>query len=221
VLVGNSTGDTTGDTGGGFIPVDRSYADINSFLQDKPEASSAIDSLHQQNWTDEMILQGIEQNGGLGFSTVGGDTNQAASNSSPLDVAKTYLGMNAGDPKQARTLSAFFKKAGGVTLDPSTTAWCAAFANSVLGAAGIKGTGSAMAQSFLKFGSAVSKPTKGDIVVFERGARGSGLGHVGFIVGVNANGSLQVLGGNQSNRTSIETFKTDRVLGYRRINGIS
>jgi uncharacterized protein (TIGR02594 family) len=144
----------------------------------------------------------------------------APSNSSPLEVAKSYLGMDAGSPKQAKTLSAFFKKAGGVDLDPATTAWCAAFANSVLGAAGIKGTGSTMAQSFLKLGTAVKKPTKGDIVVFERGAKGSGLGHVGFVVGINKNGTLQVLGGNQSNKTSIETFKTDRVLGYRRINSV-
>jgi len=156
------------------------------------------------------------------FSNVGGDTKKAAGtvtpmSGSPLDIAKTYLGMNAGNPKQAHTLAAFFKKAGGINIDPATTAWCAAFANSVLGAAGIKGTGSAMAQSFLKFGTAVNTPTKGDIVVFERGAKGSGLGHVGFVVGVNKNGTLQVLGGNQSNKTSVETFKTSRVLGYRRI----
>lgn len=78
-----------------------------------------------------------------------------------------------------------------------------------------------MARSFLNFGTAVDKPTKGDIVVFERGAKGSGLGHVGFVVGINENGTLQVLGGNQSGKTSIETFKTGKVLGYRRINGIS
>ena len=138
-------------------------------------------------------------------------------NGSPLEIAESYLGMNAGDPKQAQTLSAFFKKAGGVDIDPATTAWCAAFLNSVLGASGIKGTGSLMAQSFLRFGTAVKAPTKGDIVVFERGEKGSGQGHVGIITAINKNGSLQVLGGNQSNRTSIETFKTSRVLGYRRI----
>jgi uncharacterized protein (TIGR02594 family) len=139
-------------------------------------------------------------------------------NGSPLEIAKSYIGLNASNPKQAKTLSAFFKKAGGLDVDPATTAWCAAFANSVLGASGIKGTGSLMAQSFLKFGTPVEKPAKGDIVVFERGKRGSGLGHVGFVVGVNENGTLKVLGGNQNNSTSIQTFKTDRVLGYRRIN---
>lgn len=218
------------ETSGGFIPINKSYSSINSLLQENPTAQSAISSLKQQGWTDDMILQATEQNGGLGFNTVGGDTNQAASSvtglsvsqsGSPLEIAKSYLGLNAKDPKQAKTLSAFFKKAGGMNLDPSTTAWCAAFANSVLGAAGIKGTGSAMAQSFLKFGTPVNRPTKGDIVVFERGNAGSGLGHVGFIVGINSNGTLQVLGGNQSGKTSIETFKTNRVLGYRRISGLS
>ena len=75
-----------------------------------------------------------------------------------------------------------------------------------------------MAQSFLKFGTSVSKPSKGDIVVFERGASGSGLGHVGIVAGVNQDGSLQVLGGNQNGSVNIQTFKTNRVLGYRRID---
>lgn len=166
----------------------------------------------------QTYIDNFLQESGVNLTNVGGDTKKAASSGSPLEIANSYLGLNAGNSKQAQTLSAFFKKAGGINIDPATTAWCAAFANSVLGAAGIKGTGSTMAQSFLKFGTPINKPTKGDIVVFERGARGSGLGHVGFVTGINSNGTIQVLGGNQSNRTSIETFKTDRVLGYRRIN---
>ena len=162
--------------------------------------------------------QYIIDNGGDPDDPAFSNDLSTSQNGSPLEIAVDYVGLDASDPKQAKTLSAFFKKAGGVDIDPATTAWCAAFANSVLGAAGVTGTGSLMAQSFLKFGTTVSKPTTGDIVVFERGANGSGLGHVGFIVGVNDNGSLQVLGGNQDGSTNIQTFKTDRVLGYRRID---
>jgi uncharacterized protein (TIGR02594 family) len=176
-------------------------------------------------WTSgvEDYAKEVYKDGPKAVSTTSGaKTNTSAkavvTSGSPLEVAESYLGLNAGNPEHAKTLSAFFKKAGGLDVDPATTAWCAAFLNSVLGASGIKGTGSLLAQSFLKFGTTVSKPTKGDIVVFERGPRGGWQGHVGIIAGVNENGTLQVLGGNQSGSTSIQTFKTDRVLGYRRIN---
>lgn len=210
-----------GDTGSG---TENGGVDLKSYVQ------SAIDAGYSaQDIYDDLVKNGdytppadmsidpsaVVNNILNGTFTKDLSTSQ---NGSPLSIAKQYLGMNAGDPKQARTLSAFFKKAGGLNVDPSTTAWCAAFLNSVLGQAGIKGTGSLAAQSFLNFGKPVDRPTKGDIVVFERGNRGSGLGHVGIVVGINSNGTLQVLGGNQSNSASIETFKTDRVLGYRRID---
>lgn len=206
-------------TGGGFIPVDQSFDSVDSLirgLEEKyPAVSDVVSRLRQKGWSDQSILEATELNGGLGAFSNDLSTSQ---NGSPLEIAQSYLGMNASDPKQAQTLAAFFETAGGFDIDPSTTAWCAAFMNSVLAASGIEGTGSLMAQSFLDFGTPVRTPSKGDIVVFERGASGSGKGHVGLVAGINSNGTLQVLGGNQSNSTSIETFKTDRVLGYRRIN---
>jgi hypothetical protein len=65
----------------------------------------------------------------------------------------------------------------------------------------------------------------GDVVVFERGPKGGWQGHVGIVTAINTDGSLEVLGGNQSDSLSgergvsvnVKTFKTDTVLGYRRI----
>jgi len=152
--------------------------------------------------------------------------NASRGGGSTLEIAKAYLGYDERNPKQAQALSAFFKKAGGIDLDPATTAWCAAFLNGVLGEAGIKGTGKATAQSFLQIGTKVTTPSAGDIVVFERGPKGGWQGHVGIVVAVNKDGTLEVLGGNQSSDDSgdrgvtvnVKTFSTDRVLGYRRVN---
>lgn len=54
------------------------------------------------------------------------------------------------------------------------------------------------------------RPAYGCIVTFTR----AGGGHVGFVVGKNAQGNIMVLGGNQSNMVSIAPFANDRVTGY-------
>src|SRR4051794_6692505 len=88
-------------------------------------------------------------------------------------------------------------------MNPADQAWCAAFVNSSLQQEGIKGTGSAVATSFLNYGSAV-KPgdvQKGDILVQSRG-RGPNEtgGHVGFATG-NVDpktGKIEMFSGNTS-----------------------
>lgn len=150
-------------------------------------------------------------------------TNAAGAGGSPLEIATAFLGADERDPESVRVLSAFFKESGGVDANPATTAWCAAFVNAVLGRAGLGGTGALNAQSFLNYGTAVDQPQIGDIVVFERGPKGGWQGHVGIVAGFEGD-RLQVLGGNQSTSESagrgvtvnINSFDTDRVLGYRR-----
>jgi uncharacterized protein (TIGR02594 family) len=157
-------------------------------------------------------------------ASINAATTTASKGGSPLEIAQAFLGHDERNPEQAKALAAFFKEAGGVNADPATTAWCAAFVNAVLGRAGMGGTGKLNAQSFLNYGTPVDEPQVGDIVVFERGKKGSWQGHVGLVAGVGDDGKLQVLGGNQSTQesrgrgvtVSINSFGTDRVLGYRR-----
>lgn len=130
------------------------------------------------------------------------------------DLAKTFLGFD--EDRHANVLGNFFKSSMGVKINPSKTAWCAAFANSVLEAHGIKGTGSLMARSFLKWGTESTQPKKGDIVVFSRNGRHSAYGHVGFFEGYDSNGDIRVLGGNQGDQVSIKTYSRSRLLGIRR-----
>lgn len=56
----------------------------------------------------------------------------------------------------------------------------------------------------------LDKPAYGCIVTFTR----AGGGHVGFVVGVDRQGNIMVLGGNQSNAVSIVPFAPSRVTGY-------
>ncbi len=82
VLYYNSAGQTdasptTGESS--FVGVNRSFATVASLVADMPEVSSAVESLRKSGWTDDEILQAVEQNGGIGgFSDVGADTKQGA-----------------------------------------------------------------------------------------------------------------------------------------------
>jgi uncharacterized protein (TIGR02594 family) len=131
----------------------------------------------------------------------------------PYDFAATMIGR--GEVPDNAALRDYLTT-GGANLDPATTAWCAAFVNSSLGQAGLKGTGSNMARSFLEWGQPVDQPQKGDIAVFSRGDPNGPFGHVGFFDSFNPDGSIKVLGGNQSDAVSLATYGKNRLLGFRR-----
>jgi len=52
-------------------------------------------------------------------------------------------------------------------------------------------------------------------VVLWRGSPSGTKGHVGFYLESAGRGKFTMLGGNQGDRVSNETFPTSRVLGYR------
>lgn len=135
------------------------------------------------------------------------------SGKSPFEVASSLIGK--GEVPDRSTLMEFFKN-GGQNLDPATTAWCAAFVNSSLGAAGMQGTGKLNARSFLDWGTPVDTPQRGDVAVFSRGDPNGWQGHVGFFDSTNPDGTINVLGGNQGNGVSVAPYSADRLLGYRR-----
>jgi len=130
-----------------------------------------------------------------------------------MALAASNIGLT--EQGQARALQEYMAN-GGVNLDPQTTAWCAAYVNATLAQAGIAGTGSNMARSFLQWGQAVTVPQKGDLVVLSRGDPNGPQGHVGFFDGFNEDGSVRILGGNQSDSVSVSSYPAQQVLGYRR-----
>ncbi len=74
-------------------------------------------------------------------------------------------------------------------------AWCALFVNACLEKAGIAGTHSLAAASFVTWGTGLAAPHLGAILTFTR----PGGNHVGFYLGESTTHYL-VRGGNQSNR---------------------
>lgn len=100
------------------------------------------------------------------------------------------------------------------------TPWCAGFVGAMLEDCGIKSTRSGMARSYEKWGQPC-KAVPGAIVVFWRGSRTSGSGHVGFVTGRDQYGNLMVLGGNQGDAVNIKPFSPSRVVGYRWPSGFA
>lgn len=129
-----------------------------------------------------------------------------------IDIAKSLIGITEiKGSKHNPEIVQFWKdiKRGGIKDDE--TPWCAAFVGACLERAGIQSSRFESAKSYLNWGEKLDKPAYGCVVVFTR----VGGGHVGFVVGEDAKGYLQVLGGNQSDQVNIRSFPKDRVSGYR------
>ena len=84
--------------------------------------------------------------------------------------------------------------------------WCSAFVNWCITKAGLKGTNSAAASSWLRWGQKLDQPRLGCIVVFNH--------HVGFYAGA-AGSQFVLIGGNQSNAVKPENRHLSEVLAYR------
>lgn len=130
-----------------------------------------------------------------------------------FDLAAQQIGLNETDQKAALTE---YLQNGGQNLDPATTAWCAAFVDATLQQSGQSGTGKLNARSYLNWGNPVDTPRRGDIAVFSRGDPNGWQGHVGFYDGTNPDGSIRVLGGNQSDSVNVANYSAKSLLGYRR-----
>jgi uncharacterized protein (TIGR02594 family) len=91
-------------------------------------------------------------------------------------------------------------------------AWCAAFVCWCLEKSGIRSNRNAWAQSFASFGKRLDSPVVGCIVVFRWSASS---GHVGFFMGKNPDGTIKVLGGNQSDEVRYSNYATGQVIAYR------
>lgn len=153
-----------------------------------------------------------------GIGTQTSNSQLPKSETSILNNAMQYYGYDERNPQQSQALSAFFHKSAGFDIDPAKTAWCAAFVNSVLGTSGYKGDNSLAANDFNNYGTSVSAQNvqPGDIAVFNH--------HVAFVESVNNDGTVTVLGGNQSEPGSgargvtvnIHKRKLSEVTSFRR-----
>jgi len=133
-----------------------------------------------------------------------------------VDLAMTQLGLN--ENKDRRDIQQYLRT-GGAGMDPARVAWCAAFVGSSLQQAGIKGTGSMVANSYLNWGNAATGGIqKGDVLVRPQG-RGPGQtgGHVGMATGRidPKTGKIQMISGNTSNQVGLTWENPNRIVARR------
>ncbi|HMP04174.1 MAG TPA: TIGR02594 family protein [Gemmatales bacterium] len=108
------------------------------------------------------------------------------------------------------------------TLKATTdeTAWCASFVNWVLKQAGVPGTNSAAAASWLNWGVESQARVGAIVVIYNAAAANSSLStsgnHVGFLI-EETPAHYSILGGNQSDQVKISNFSKSkwRLKGYR------
>ncbi len=126
-----------------------------------------------------------------------------------LAEARRHLGVaEVPGPKHSPVIQSWLHKLRAWWNDDETP-WCGVFVAACMDTVGIPLPKYWMrAKAWAEWGSRLSAPIPGCIVVFER----QGGGHVGFVVGRTAKGHLMVLGGNQGNRVSIAPFDRARAV---------
>lgn len=135
----------------------------------------------------------------------------------PFEIAKGELGQQEIAGKNHNPRIVEYHKETSLKASDDETPWCAAFVNWCMKKAGVKGTNSAMARSFLSWGKITDTPRAGDIVILKRGTSAV-TGHVGFVYETPSklNPFVKVLGGNQNNQVCVAKYLRANVLGYRK-----
>lgn len=129
-----------------------------------------------------------------------------------LTLARNFIGLHEIKGGQhAPEILQMWKDIKRSGIKDDETAWCAAFAGAMLERCQIISSRFESAKSYLNWGTRLTVPVIGCIVVFTR----DGGGHVGFVTGVDTAGNLLVLGGNQGDQVCIRAFPTTRVSAYR------
>lgn len=130
------------------------------------------------------------------------------------DIGTKEVKGKAGDnPK----ILGYYAKVGRNDVAHDETAWCAAFVGSKL-----VDTGNAipdsklalLARAYEDVGAPLKEPKIGCIAVFPRGK--GWQGHVGFVKGIDTeSGTIALLGGNQRDSVSVETYKIADAIAWR------
>lgn len=128
-----------------------------------------------------------------------------------IDEARKHIGLRevpgAGNNP---TISKWLKELGAWWADDATP-WCGVFvAHCLLMAERKPPKNWFRAREYEQYGTRLVKPAYGCLAVFSR----TGGGHVGFVVGEDAQGRLLILGGNQSDGVNIAAFDRARATAF-------
>lgn len=168
---------------------DAAIAAASRFL---PSVQKYVAGLHSGDADRQDVQDGTIN----GTADGTGGTTGEGSTLDPLSRMMSLIGGNAAT-------AAPFIKAGGGSLDPRKDNWCAAFANAALSQAGIRGSNSNVATSFMNWGQPVdaNEIQRNDVVCIPRGHGPGELGgHVGIATGGVRNGpngpEVEMVSGN-------------------------
>lgn len=133
------------------------------------------------------------------------------------DTVKAELGVKEIPGKEANARIIVYNKHTTYRATSDEIAWCSSLANFVVDTSGFKGTNSAAAISWLKWGIKIDEPIVGCIVVFDRhDDNNPDAAHVAFCDHSDiSNGIIRVIGGNQGNMVKVGRYPISKVLGYR------
>jgi uncharacterized protein (TIGR02594 family) len=134
-----------------------------------------------------------------------------------LDEALKDVGLKEVPGKRHNPkIVAMFAEAGHAWVKDDETAWCSAAANAWMSRAGIVGTGSLAARSWLTWGKSLNKQIRpGAVAVFTRGDPKGWQGHVAFCTGKETRTHIEVVGGNQRNAVTTDMYQKSRLLDTR------
>ncbi|WP_370538743.1 TIGR02594 family protein [Ideonella sp.] len=131
-----------------------------------------------------------------------------------LTAARAELGVCAAPPGECNTRITAYHAGTNVEGYDDKVSWCSSFVHWSLARAGLRGTGSALARSWLDWGVALAQPMPGCIAVLWREDPASWKGHVGFYL-AHDDREVRLLGGNQLGAVREHTYPIDTVLAYR------
>lgn len=146
----------------------------------------------------------------------------------PYELASRYLGIKELAGNAHHPLIQWWLSLCGLGYDsPDETPWCSAFVNGIAWELSLPRSKSAAARSWLLVGRPVDNlwdARAGDVIVLKRGkgeqpgpAIIKAPGHVGFLAGMNGT-RIELVGGNQSDGVTLQSFDSTDVLGIRRLS---
>ena len=131
-----------------------------------------------------------------------------------MSVAFAEVGVTAYPPGQSNPRVTEYHGHTNLRGYDDKASWCSSFVNWSLAQAGIVGTRSALARSWLEWGDALTEPIPGCIAVLSREDPAGWKGHVGFLLRAD-DVHVHLLGGNQLAQVREHFYPKDSVLGYR------
>lgn len=227
-FVDSSTGErfrlaNGGQAGSGFVNIARHQL---GRTPSEAEVQAVIRADQQRRMT--AVDAALQQQGLLGAAAAAPVAPTAAATTGVprhLQIARGELGTHEirGARDNPRVIE--YHQATSLKARNDETSWCSSFVNWTMQQAGVRGTNSAAARSWLNWGQAVPRDAAhvkpGDVIVFPRG-NNPAQGHVAIVSEVLDNGMVRVIGGNQGVRgeaydgVTYADRRLDSALGVRR-----